>query len=114
MTNSQRTAAASASTVSLHYETQHVAVVTIDNPPANTFSWQSRNDFVDILDELDATLGASIGVAFSCVRMLGDGELGCSGLSRLVKVTKALLLGELSAHLLLGRLVKIDRLSIPA
>lgn len=42
--------------VDLRYEGDHVAVITLDHPPANTFSWQSRQAFVEVLDELDANL----------------------------------------------------------
>lgn len=39
--------------VMLAYESPHIAVITLDHPPANTFSWKSRERFIEILDELD-------------------------------------------------------------
>lgn len=40
--------------VHLRYETAHVAVLTLDNPPSNTFSWESRASFVRALELLEA------------------------------------------------------------
>lgn len=40
--------------VRLHYETPHIAVLTIDSPPSNTFSWESRKSFLRALEVLGA------------------------------------------------------------
>jgi enoyl-CoA hydratase len=40
--------------VHLRYETPHIAVLTLDSEPANTFSWDSRRSFMRALDVLDA------------------------------------------------------------
>ncbi|WNV74357.1 enoyl-CoA hydratase/isomerase family protein [Geodermatophilus sp. DSM 44513] len=40
--------------VHLRYETPHIAVLTLDSEPANTFSWESRRSFMRALDILDA------------------------------------------------------------
>jgi enoyl-CoA hydratase len=40
--------------VRLHHETPHIAVLTLDSPPSNTFSWESRRSFMRALDVLDA------------------------------------------------------------
>lgn len=40
--------------VRLEYQNSHVALVTLDHPPANTLSWESRRALISILDELDA------------------------------------------------------------
>lgn len=40
--------------VRLRHETPHIAVLTLDSPPSNTFSWESRRSFIRALDLLDA------------------------------------------------------------
>lgn len=43
-----------ATQVQLRYEGQHVAVITLDNPPANSLTFEGRSALAGILDELDA------------------------------------------------------------
>lgn len=54
MTAETTDTAHTAAGVTLAYETPHIAVITIDNPPRNTLSWESRGRLGEILDELDA------------------------------------------------------------
>jgi enoyl-CoA hydratase len=42
------------SVIGLRYHSQHIAVITIDNPPANRLSWESRAELIKRLDDLEA------------------------------------------------------------
>ncbi len=60
-------------TVELRYATPHVAVVTLDNPPANTLDAASRHRFAGALDELGANLDVR------CVVVTGAGRAFTAG-----------------------------------
>lgn len=66
--------------VDLRYETAHIAVVTLNNPPRNTLSWESRRQFKEILDELDANteircvVTTGVGAAFTAGADLGEDQ----------------------------------------
>lgn len=60
-------------TVRLHYDTPHVAVVTLDNPPMNTLSWESRDALAGILDKLESD------DAVRCIVLTGAGPVFTAG-----------------------------------
>jgi enoyl-CoA hydratase len=59
--------------VSLRYETPHIAVLTLDSPPSNTFSWESRRSFMRALDILDAD------EQIRCLVVTGEGRAFTAG-----------------------------------
>ena len=59
--------------VRLRYETPHIAVLTLDNPPTNTFSWESRQSFMRALDVLDAD------EQVRCLVITGEGRAFTAG-----------------------------------
>ena len=59
--------------VHLSYETPHIAVLTLDHPPANTFSWESRQSFMRALDVLDAD------EQVRCLVITGEGRAFTAG-----------------------------------
>ena len=60
-------------TVGLHYPTRHIALITLDNPPVNTLSWESRAALIDVLGELDANLDVR------CAVVTGAGHVFTAG-----------------------------------
>jgi enoyl-CoA hydratase len=60
-------------TVELTYPTRHVALITLDNPPVNTLSWESRAALINALGELDANLDVR------CVVVTGAGRAFTAG-----------------------------------
>ncbi len=75
MTSSTATAPDSTSSpdVTLRYESPHVAVITMDHPPSNTLSWESRQQIKAILDQLDADTDVR------CVVITGTGKAFTAG-----------------------------------
>lgn len=65
--------AGTAAGVSLAYETPHIAAITLDNPPRNTLSWESRRRLGEILDELEANTDVR------CVVITGAGKAFTAG-----------------------------------
>lgn len=61
------------STVRLAYEGDHIATITLDNPPTNTLSWGSRDHLKDALDELDANTD------IRCLIVTGTGNAFTAG-----------------------------------
>ncbi|MGY5882677.1 enoyl-CoA hydratase/isomerase family protein [Modestobacter lacusdianchii] len=59
--------------VQLRYETPHIAVLTLDSPPSNTFSWESRRSFMRALDVLDAD------EQVRCLVITGEGRAFTAG-----------------------------------
>ncbi|RZU32598.1 enoyl-CoA hydratase/isomerase family protein [Blastococcus saxobsidens] len=59
--------------VHLRYETPHIAVLTLDSEPANTFSWESRRSFMRALDILDADENVR------CLVITGEGRAFTAG-----------------------------------
>ncbi|TFV61942.1 enoyl-CoA hydratase/isomerase family protein [Geodermatophilus sp. DF01-2] len=59
--------------VHLRYETPHIAVLTLDSEPANTFSWESRRSFMRALDILDAD------EQVRCLVITGEGRAFTAG-----------------------------------
>lgn len=59
--------------VTLNYDSPHVAVITMDHPPMNTLSWDSRRLLKEILDELDAN------TEVRCVIVTGAGRAFTAG-----------------------------------
>jgi enoyl-CoA hydratase len=60
-------------TVTLGYEGDHIATITLDNPPSNTLSWGSRDHLKRALDELDANLD------IRCLVVTGTGRAFTAG-----------------------------------
>jgi enoyl-CoA hydratase len=60
-------------TVDLDYPASHIALITLDNPPVNTLSWESRAALIDALGELDANLDVR------CVVVTGAGRVFTPG-----------------------------------
>ena len=60
-------------TVGLRYPTRHIALITLDNPPVNTLSWESRAALIDVLGELDANLDVR------CAVVTGAGHVFTAG-----------------------------------
>lgn len=59
--------------IHLRYETAHTAVITLDNEPSNTFSWESRASFIRALDLLSADLDVR------CLVITGAGKAFTAG-----------------------------------
>lgn len=59
--------------VHLRYETPHIAVLTLDSEPSNTFGWESRRSFMRALDILDADENVR------CVVITGAGRAFTAG-----------------------------------
>jgi enoyl-CoA hydratase/carnithine racemase len=59
--------------VTLHYETRHIAVITMHHQPVNTLSWSSRGRLKEILDDLDDNSDVR------CVVIGGSGDAFTAG-----------------------------------
>jgi enoyl-CoA hydratase/carnithine racemase len=59
--------------VTLHYETRHIAVITMHHQPMNTLSWSSRGRLKEILDELEDNTDVR------CVVIAGSGDAFTAG-----------------------------------
>ncbi|MHA6615534.1 enoyl-CoA hydratase/isomerase family protein [Pseudonocardia sp. DLS-67] len=77
--------------VTLHHETPHIAVLTIDSPPSNAFSWESRKSFRRGLELLAAD------DAIRCLVVTGTGRAFTSGAN--LREDEALTDDELGAYL---------------
>lgn len=77
--------------VTLHHEGPHIGVLTIDSPPSNAFSWESRKSFQRGLDLLAAD------DAIRCVVVTGTGRAFTSGAN--LREDEQLTDDELAAYL---------------
>lgn len=67
------TTPATDSIVTLDYVGDHIATITLNNPPSNNFSWEAREHFGEVLDELDANLD------IRCLVITGTGKAFTAG-----------------------------------
>lgn len=93
--------------VSLRYETPHIAVLTIDSPPSNAFSWESRRSFRRALECLEAD------DAVRCLIVTGKGRAFTAGAN--LREDQALSDDDLTAYLhdFGGMLNSLERFRAP-